>query len=385
VASDNNEKLIDIHADQVAVSHPSKPYLNSATSFVNRRKIKKNPTSAILFLKCVLEIFHTKMSLYPSLEDMKVDQMAQSQSAVFAQAAASGAASSAGYPQPYSSGYPQPTTAYPPLAAMPTAPTASVTGYPADATVYPELNSYMGLEFDEQTIRANMPEYLVAPVQNTQIQPTSGSGGSLVAPISSQSPAFQRSQINHAVRTVILCKDRDGKVGLRVKSIDKGVFVALVTKGSPAALGGLRFGDQILQINGENIAGFDEQKVNKIFKKAGVNNICLAVRDRPFERTLTLHKDSTGHIGFQFKEGEIKAIAVGTSAARNGLLINHHLVEVNGQNVVGLKDQSIQEIIESGGGVITITVIPSMLYKHMIKNMSQSIVKKMMDHSIPDM
>jgi len=97
----------------------------------------------------------------------------------------------------------------------------------------------------------------------------------------------------HVNRLVILCKDGDGKVGLRVKSIDKGVFVALVTKGSPAAMGGLRFGDQILQINGENIAGFDEQKVHKIFKKAGVNNICLAVRDRPFERTLTLHKDST--------------------------------------------------------------------------------------------
>ena len=47
-----------------------------------------------------------------------------------------------------------------------------------------------------------------------------------------------------------MCKDRDGKVGLRVRSVDKGVFVALVTKGSPSAMGGLRFGDQILQING---------------------------------------------------------------------------------------------------------------------------------------
>jgi len=61
------------------------------------------------------------------------------------------------------------------------------------------------------------------------------------------------------------------------------------------------------------------------------------------------------------------------------------LVEVNGQNVVGLNDKSVQEIIESGGAVVTVTVIPSMLFKHMIKNMSQSIVKKMMDHSIPDM
>jgi len=334
------------------------------------------------------------MSLYPSLEDMKVDQMAQAQSAAFGQAAASMAATAPPpvYPpmsqQPMGGQVAAASPHYPTTELYPPMTEASAPANPdhPSGTVYPGLSTYMGLEFDEQTIRENMPEYLVATVQNTQIQPSGlASGGSLVAPISSQSPAFQRSQINHAVRTVILCKDRDGKVGLRVKSIDKGVFVALVTKASPAALGGLRFGDQILQINGENIAGYDEQKVNKIFKKAGVNNICLAVRDRPFERTLTLHKDSTGHIGFQFKEGEIKAIAVGSSAARNGLLINHHLVEVNGQNVVGLKDHSIQEIIESGGGVITVTVIPSMLYKHMIKNMSQSIVKKMMDHSIPDM
>ena len=79
---------------------------------------------------------------------------------------------------------------------------------------------------------------------------------------------------------MILCKDGNGKVGLRVKSIDKGVFVALVTKGSPAAIGSLRFGDQILQINGQNVAGYAEDQVHKIFKKANVNNIVLAVRDR---------------------------------------------------------------------------------------------------------
>ena len=49
---------------------------------------------------------------------------------------------------------------------------------------------------------------------------------------------------------------------------------------------------------------------------------------RPFERSITLHKDSTGHVGFQYKEGEIRAIVVGSSAARNGLLINHNMVEV---------------------------------------------------------
>ena len=78
----------------------------------------------------------------------------------------------------------------------------------------------------------------------------------------------------------MLCKDGDGKVGLRVKAIDKGIFVALVAKGSPASMGGLKFGDQILQINNVTIAGYTAEKVHGMFKSCGVNNIVLAVRDR---------------------------------------------------------------------------------------------------------
>lgn len=65
---------------------------------------------------------------------------------------------------------------------------------------------------------------------------------------------------------------------------------------------------------------------------------------RPFERTLTLHKDSTAHIGFQFKDGEIKAIVVGSSAARNGLLIAHNLVEVSqiGENKMSMYSNLIK-------------------------------------------
>ncbi len=50
-----------------------------------------------------------------------------------------------------------------------------------------------------------------------------------------------------------------------------------------------------------------------------------------------MQKDSTGHIGFVFKQGKISAIVKDSSAARNGVLTEHQLVEVNGQNVVGLK------------------------------------------------
>ena len=110
---------------------------------------------------------------------------------------------------------------------------------------------------------------------------------------------------------IVLCKDKDNKIGLKVKAVNKGVFVCLVAKDSPAALGGLRsvgwwsssfewiqtagldyfrFGDQILQINSENVAGFSSDKVHDMLRKSSVNNITMIIRDRPFERTLTLHK-----------------------------------------------------------------------------------------------
>ena len=70
------------------------------------------------------------------------------------------------------------------------------------------------------------------------------------------------------------------------------------------------------QINGEIIAGYSNDKASKCIKKAAANNIKLAVRDRPFERTITMQKDSTNHVGFSYNNGEIKAIVKDSSAAR---------------------------------------------------------------------
>ena len=50
-----------------------------------------------------------------------------------------------------------------------------------------------------------------------------------------------------------------------------------------------------------------------------------------------MHKDSTGHVGFVFKNGKITSIVKDSSAARNGLLTEHNICEINGQNVIGLK------------------------------------------------
>ena len=72
-------------------------------------------------------------------------------------------------------------------------------------------------------------------------------------------------------RWVILCKDRDGKVGLRVQTYKKGVFVSLVVPGSPAAMAGLKFGDQLLTLGNTELAGRSSQAVHCMLRSD--NNI----------------------------------------------------------------------------------------------------------------
>ena len=63
--------------------------------------------------------------------------------------------------------------------------------------------------------------------------------------------------------------------------MNTGVFICLVIDGSPAARAGLRFGDQILQIDGKDMAGLNVKEVHGIFtKKKDGDSTLLAVRDR---------------------------------------------------------------------------------------------------------
>ena len=49
------------------------------------------------------------------------------------------------------------------------------------------------------------------------------------------------------------------------------------------------------------------------------------------------------------------------------VILNLFEFQINGQNVVGINDKEISEIIDSAGNVVTITVLPSYVYRHMMK------------------
>ena len=113
------------------------------------------------------------------------------------------------------------------------------------------------------------------------------------------------------------------------------------------------------------VAGWDEKKTLKTLQEKP--EVTLIIRDRPICRTITAIKDSNNHIGFVVKGGEVSALVKDSSAARNGLLINHRLIEVNGQNVVGLSDKAIVEIIQNAPRSVTLTILPTFVYNHLVK------------------
>ncbi|XP_039382211.1 syntenin-1 isoform X2 [Mauremys reevesii] len=297
------------------------------------------------------------MSLYPSLEDLKVDKVIQAQTAFSSNPANPAILSEASAP------IPQDGSLYPRL--------------------YPELSEYMGLSLNEEEVQKNLT--MVAGTQSQgQLVTRPSTMNYMVAPVTGNDVGIRRAEIKQGIREIIVCKDQDGKIGLRLKSIDNGIFVQLVQANSPASLAGLRFGDQVLQINGENCAGWSSEKSHKFLKQASGERISMIIRDRPFERTLTMHKDSTGHVGFIFKNGKVTSIVKDSSAARNGLLTEHNMCELNGQNVIGLKDSQIADILATAGNVVTITIMPSYIFEHIIKRMASGIMKSLMDHTIPE-
>ena len=101
----------------------------------------------------------------------------------------------------------------------------------------------------------------------------------------------------------------------------------------------------------------------------------MAVRDRPLCRSMALTKDKAGRLGIKLKKGCVEAIAVNSTAARNGLLTDQQIVEVNGSCVVGLTDKDIRNCIENEGDMVTVTIMQKDIFHQFMRGMSEWLVK----------
>lgn len=120
------------------------------------------------------------MALYPSLEDMKVDQMIQAQNQLLNSV--------------YNDNSSQMINAAPNTSYTPNAPSGS--------DLYPALNDYMGLELSEDVIMQNMPEYSRALVSQ-ELRTVQASSG-LVSTVTDLS-TIGKANITHGIRQVNSC------------------------------------------------------------------------------------------------------------------------------------------------------------------------------------
>lgn len=63
------------------------------------------------------------------------------------------------------------------------------------------------------------PPFLLPLIQQVALSSGSGIGG-MVRPVTGADVGIRRAEIRPGLREIILCKDQDGKVGLRLRSID---------------------------------------------------------------------------------------------------------------------------------------------------------------------
>jgi C-terminal processing protease CtpA/Prc len=147
-----------------------------------------------------------------------------------------------------------------------------------------------------------------------------------------------------------------------------GVFINNLNQ--PAIDLGLHFGDQIINMNGISLTGLKHQKVLEHYNLYDPSQlITLMIRDRPYAKIITLTKSSQNNrLGFVIKNGYITDLVNGTSAHLNGLLTDHKLVEVNGQQVFHLDDtQLINKIMETEFLSVHLTIYNREFYEKITK------------------
>lgn len=264
----------------------------------------------------------------------------------------------------------------------------------SNSVIYGAFAEYLGLNLNDfhyndngelvpgpapALARPSLVEQPTAPSDQNQLAVTASHPSTAIV-AATPSPG----EIKPGLRRVIACKDAQGKLGVKLTAVNAGVLVSFVRSNSPAALAGLRFGDQILEICGTQMAGLSSSKAMDCIRKGPTNHIELVVRDRPFERTIQLNKNANGDLGIRICDGMIIGVFKDSTAARNGLLTNHQIVEVNGQNVMGLKDKELKDVFARTPNPIRLTVLPQAIYKHIVKSIRISDVRKHMDRSLPE-
>jgi C-terminal processing protease CtpA/Prc len=198
-----------------------------------------------------------------------------------------------------------------------------------------------------------------------------------------ETPVVNNMTHRDGCRVVHLIREQsDSSLGIGFANIDNGYYISFIGRNSSASRGQIRFGDQIIRINSLEMAGIPGKQVQKYIKCLPIDQpVSVIIRDRPLQRVFHLCKNELNQVGIVVKHGYISQLIANTSATRNGVPINHQIVEINSQNVIGLSNNDIIKIIQQSDMHVSISVIPLSIYKTLVARVGHSKLKHSMDHS----
>lgn len=105
-------------------------------------------------------------------------------------------------------------------------------------------------------------------------------GNAVASPNSNAITIRDPVNVSQGVRELVVRKNKEGLVGLQLRDQDRGVFVTYVECDSPAAEAGLRFGDQVLKIDGQYTAGMTGKEAMNFIKRSCGQKVVIIIRDR---------------------------------------------------------------------------------------------------------
>lgn len=162
-------------------------------------------------------------------------------------------------------------------------------------------------------------------------------------------------------------------IGVAPHAIKNHVFVMYVEPGTPAHLAGLRFGDEILDVNDGFVYKWTPEQISEFIKNQPDQRFPMIIRRRPFTREFTFNSGKCEALGFQIHEGRILNVYYDTEAYRKGLLVNYQIIEINHKNVIGMDDKQMRYAFQRNKQ-FSITIMPGLIYEHMMLKMGQENV-----------
>lgn len=247
---------------------------------------------------------------------------------------------------------------------------------PSEALFVPEDMSDDGTEYTEDDGTMSRPgdEVSLFETESYYSHDSGSSGGTLRGHHMHRNIAWGQPRActiqkgSHEEHGFFLAIDRDRN----------GNVIRRVERGGPADRAGLRDGDRVLELNGEDISKMTHEELVEAIKMSG-NEIHFRVIDersddikmknKPYLFRIVKGKGGYGFYLWQDAEGHfVEDITIGSPADRAGLRAGDRIIEINGVNIENENHEDVFYRIKACHNVVNLLAVDAKTYTFYKKN-----------------